>query len=63
VTLRDHRAPVPAAAKVNPVTGKPFRDDCHEPSTVAHCESVLRGTRYLTGLLVTRSHDPSNIDG
>jgi len=32
-----------AAARVNPVTGKPSRGDRYEAATVAHCESVLRG--------------------
>lgn len=33
----------PAAGRVNAVTGKPSRGDRYEASTVAHCESVLRG--------------------
>jgi hypothetical protein len=32
-----------AAARTNAVTGKPSRGDRYEASTVAHCESVLRG--------------------
>ncbi|OHV63077.1 MULTISPECIES: site-specific integrase [unclassified Pseudofrankia] len=32
-----------AAGRVNAVTGKPSRGDRYEASTVAHCESVLRG--------------------
>jgi len=32
-----------AAARVNAVTGKPSRGRRYEASTVAHCESVLRG--------------------
>jgi site-specific recombinase XerD len=33
----------PAVARVNAVTGKPSRGDRYEATTVAHCESVLRG--------------------
>jgi len=33
----------PAAAGVNPVTGKASRGERYEASTAAHCESVLRG--------------------
>ena len=33
----------PAVAGVNAVTGKPSRGDRYEATTVAHCESVLRG--------------------
>jgi len=32
-----------AAAGVNAVTGKAFRGDRYEPTTVAHCETVVRG--------------------
>jgi integrase len=33
----------PAATRVNAVTGKPSRGERYEATTLAHCESVLRG--------------------